>query len=70
VKSWDGFINDGRHTYHMEKIDLVTGIIELESGQMSEERAIGFARQHKETLVNLQGCYGRWIAQLEEAGLI
>lgn len=54
----------------MEKIDLVTGIIELESGQMDDETLVEFVKQHRDTLQHLQGSYGRLIASLEEAGLI
>ena len=51
-------------------MDLVTGIILAESGEMSDEELIEFVSEHRATLVNLQGSWGRCVASMEEQGLI
>jgi len=54
----------------MEKQDLVTGIILIENGEMTDDDLISFVREHKDTLLQLQGSWQRMVYQLEEANLI
>jgi len=49
-------------------MDLTTGVILAETGQMSEEDLIAFVREHKETLMQLQGSWQRTVLALKEAG--
>jgi hypothetical protein len=51
-------------------MELVTGIILAESGELSDEDLISFVAEHRDTLVNLQGSWGRCVASMEEQGLI
>lgn len=54
----------------MTKLDLVTGIILVENGEISEEDLIEFVREYQYTLVGLQGFWGRLVHQLREGGHI
>ena len=54
----------------MTKLDLVTGIILVENGEISEEDLIEFVREYQDTLVGLQGFWGRLVHQLMEGGHI
>lgn len=51
-------------------MDLVEGIILIESGDISHEELIDFVSQHKSTLIQLQGSWVRLVNQLEDEGLI
>lgn len=54
----------------MTKLDLVTGIILVETGEISDEDLIEFVREYQGTLIGLQGFWGRLVNQLEDEGLI
>jgi hypothetical protein len=57
-------------TKQKSKIDLVTGIILVETGEISEDNLISFVSEHKETLLQLQGSWVRLVQALEDGGLI
>lgn len=54
----------------MTKLDLIEGIIAVENGDISEEDLIEFVREYQNTLIGLQGFWGRLIHQLKEGGYI
>ncbi len=51
-------------------MDLVTGIIELESGNMDEKTLVKFVKEHMTELWKLQGSYQRMIYSMKKEGLI
>lgn len=54
----------------MTKLDLLTGIILVENGEISDEDLIEFVREYQTTLVGLQGFWGRLVNQLKEGNYI
>lgn len=47
-------------------MDLITGIIQAESGEMDESDLIEFVQEHRETLMQLQGSWQRTVLAVEE----
>lgn len=54
----------------MIKLDLVTGIILAESGELSDNDLIKFVKKHQDALMQLQGSWGRCVQSMKESGLI
>lgn len=46
--------------------DLVTGIIQAEEGTLTDKALIEFVKEHQDSLVQLQGRWGRYVAYLKE----
>lgn len=53
----------------MDALDVVLAVEQEDSGYSAEEILAGIA-EHKETLRNLQGSWGRMIESLEQRGMI
>jgi len=51
----------------MTKLDLVTGIIKAEEGDLTEFELVEFVKQHQDSLVQLQGRWQRLVADLKES---
>jgi len=51
-------------------MELIEGLIQAESGQLTEEELIDFVKEHKEKLLKLQGSWVRCVQYMEEEGLI
>ena len=51
-------------------MDLVTGIILAETGELSDEDLISFVKEHRDTICQLQGSWQRCVQSLEDGGYI
>lgn len=54
----------------MDALDVVLAVEGQDLGDWTEEDLIQALSEHRESLRRLQGSWGRYIAQLEEAGVI
>jgi len=52
------------------KLDLVEGIIQAESGELSDEDLVLFVSEHQDTLMQLQGSWQRTVISMKDEGLI
>jgi hypothetical protein len=52
------------------KLDLLDGIIQAESGELSDEDMVLFVSEHQDTLMQLQGSWQRTVMSMKEEGLI
>lgn len=52
------------------KLDLVTGIIAAENGELTDEDLVAFVSEHQETLSKLQGSWQNLVYKLQFEGLI
>tara|TARA_R110000787_G_scaffold13079_6_gene41506 strand:+ start:914 stop:1078 length:165 start_codon:yes stop_codon:yes gene_type:complete len=51
----------------MTKLDLVTGIIAAEEGNLNDEELVAFVSDHQDSLSQLQGRWQRLVADLKES---
>jgi hypothetical protein len=54
----------------VDALDVVLAVEQDDDGRWTDEEILEGIREHKDTLRNLQGSWGRLIARLEEEGEI
>ena len=54
----------------MSKLDLVSGIILAEEGNLNDEELVAFVSDHQNSLSQLQGRWQRLVADLKEQNKI